>query len=90
MQTTFNDKQEDPQNDEQRRLDNAARANKGEAQVGGSAGRQQVADKNPAGEQALDEARTNATDTLHPRAEHDNRTGGPGSAGGKPVQDPVI
>ena len=53
MQTTFDDKQGNPQDDEQRRLDNAARANKGEAQVGGSAGRQQVADKNPAGEQAL-------------------------------------
>lgn len=50
MESTFQDKQTHPDNDEQRRVDNAIRAEKGEPQVGGAAGRQQVASKDPAGE----------------------------------------
>lgn len=50
MQTTFEDKAQHPSEDEQRRLDNAVRAEKGEPQIGGSAGRQQVASKDVSGE----------------------------------------
>lgn len=50
MQSTFQDKQPDPSQDAERRLENAARAVQGEKQEGGSAGREQVASKDPAGE----------------------------------------
>ncbi|PWN37844.1 uncharacterized protein FA14DRAFT_117270 [Meira miltonrushii] len=70
MEATFNDKQVPPSQDDQRRLDNAVRAEKGEEQVGGEAGRQQVGSKDP--------------------SEFDNTTGGPGSKGNQPVQDPTI
>lgn len=49
MEATFNDKQVPPTQDEQRRLDNAVRAEKGEQQVGGEAGRQQVGSTDPSG-----------------------------------------
>lgn len=54
MEATFQDKTgvtgDINEQDAQRRLDNAAKANKGEAQEGGSAGRAQVADADPKGE----------------------------------------
>jgi hypothetical protein len=50
MQTTFEDKLPHPDEDAQRRVDNAVKAEKGEAQIGGSAGRQQVANKEREGE----------------------------------------
>lgn len=49
MESTFNDKQVPPSQDEQRRLDNAVRSEKGEQQIGGEAGRQQVGSKDPSG-----------------------------------------
>lgn len=50
MQTTFEEKVPHPDEDAQRRVDNAVRAEKGESQIGGSAGRQQVASKEVSGE----------------------------------------
>lgn len=49
MEKTFDDKLPHPDQDQQRRLDNAVRSEKGEPQIGGSAGRQQVADKTTSG-----------------------------------------
>ena len=47
MEATFNDKTAPPSQDAQRREENAARAVKGEEQIGGSAGRQQIGTKDP-------------------------------------------
>ncbi|UZJ53087.1 hypothetical protein CBS101457_002407 [Exobasidium rhododendri] len=48
MQTTFDDKVGNPADDQDRRVDNTVKATKGEEQVGGAAGRQQAASKDPA------------------------------------------
>ncbi|KAK0544648.1 hypothetical protein OC846_005982 [Tilletia horrida] len=50
MQTTFTDRIPDrpEEADEQRRQENASRAERGEKTVGGSAGLQQVSNKDPA------------------------------------------
>jgi hypothetical protein len=50
MQTTFDDTKPSPADDLKRREENAMRATKGEPQVGGEAGRQQVASKDASGE----------------------------------------
>lgn len=50
MEATFQDKQVPPSQDGERRVENAKRAEKGEPQVGGDAGRQQVASQDPSGE----------------------------------------
>lgn len=49
MESTFNDKKP-ALSDDERRVENAKRAEKGEPQVGGAAGREQVASKDPSGE----------------------------------------
>lgn len=91
MQTTFEDKLPHPDEDAQRRVDNAVKAEKGEAQIGGSAGRQQVANKEREGECFHSAGDVDRSLSIHPLAplEHDTVSGGPGSQSGNPVKDPV-
>lgn len=48
MEKTFNDSM--PKNDQQRQEENAKRAEQGEPQIPGAAGRESVASKDPKGE----------------------------------------
>jgi hypothetical protein len=49
MEATFQDKQIPPSKDAERREENVKRGLKGEQQIGGDAGRQQIGSKDPKG-----------------------------------------